>query len=134
MHTKTLQVKRVRNLVSNLFALASVLAVTSDARAFTRPHGREVTGIVRSVDPVTHMLTITIDCTNNDKEGLEVEWGSLTRAVLNGKRVTFEKLQVGTRVRIRYVSPIFGPKVLRSINWEDSPKEAQKEICSWTDS
>ncbi len=112
--------RAVSALALKLCALLSVLAAPYDAQAISRSSGRAATGIVESVDVATLMLTVTLDCAEKDKSRLEVKWGDLTRALAHGHSASIEELKPGTRVTIRYISPIFGPNVLRRICWSDS--------------
>ncbi len=106
-----------------LFAISlflSVLVLASDAAAVPCPTGRTMTGVVEFVDAENQMITIIPDCPDALDGRLAVKWGSLTRGFMDGRDVSFDELRPGTHVRIRYVSPLFGPKVLRRIGLNDS--------------
>jgi len=111
--------------IVKVLAFALIAGISTDAQAVTLPHGRKITGTVNAVDSTTHMVTIAVDGDEAEKRPLEVNWSDRTVAQLNGERVTFEHLRVGTKVSARYVRPLFGPAVLRTINWCETAGESR---------
>ena len=106
--------------LASLRFLVILLAITisSDAQAVTLPRGKEATGIVENVDSSNQMITILLDATSKaPAQRVEIKWTQRTMGTVAGKRVTLQDLQPGTRVTVRYVSPLFGPRVLRRISW-----------------
>ena len=108
---------RIRTATFLLVSL--VIGLSADADAMPRSSGREATGIVESIDTPSQMITVKLDSPHKGKDRLDVEWGYLTKGYLDGERTTIENLRPETPVVIRYITPVFGPPVLRRISWCD---------------
>ncbi len=101
-----------------VFVIVIALTFTSEAQAVTLPRGKETTGIVESIDSSTQMITFLLDDTDKGSEGrIDIKWTRRTVGTVAGERVTLDDLRAGTRVTVRYVSPLFGPRVLKRISW-----------------
>lgn len=93
--------------VPHRFALlfVAVLAVTGVEAVALPPLGRDVEGVIASVDASAQTLRLR---RSKDSESMLLIWNSRTRFVEKARFVSAEKLRAGAPVTIIYRAPFFG--------------------------
>ena len=76
------------------------------------------TGVVQAIDLTTKSITLQRATSGTP---LKLVWYWDTQFFNSGRRMHPDALKVGTQVKVRYHSPLFGREFLTEIEWDSGP-------------
>ena len=113
-----LRLKSPRFVLLAFALLGTAIYSTPCACAFGGPQQTRYVGVVQSIDYKNKTITFQ---PGPDGKTLSLGWTFETSFLADKRKVTADALKAGTKVKVKYHSPLFGRESASRVEWEQAP-------------